>query len=122
MLTVILGLLVIALLFKAWWAVNDYRAVLGWVMVGIILLFCMIYPFEHGFHVAKTSDVVETYGVSEIDGKYYYFIDDEWRDVLKVENKVQSDDLSVTRRKAPGSLWYWPMSVTEANIPVIYSK
>ncbi len=107
MLTLLLCLIVIGVVYKAWGdTYSKTRGNLGIAIVLLLLIFGAVFPFSHGEYIARQSDAVKVYDVADVAGKYYYFEDGKWKNVLGVPLLTQSDKLSVVDRKAPFSLWY----------------
>ncbi len=122
MLTIVICVVVALIICRLWWRVDDYRDVLGWIIVFICFLVAIFFPILYGSYVAHYSDIVKVYDVTEIAGKYYY-LDGKWKDVLgEGMLLIQSNELSVVDRKAPSSPWYWSIPTREAHIPVVKSK
>lgn len=122
MLTVIICVSLIAILVFLFWEDDSAIGTGAAVFAIVLLLFGLIFPFILGVNIAKQQPEPSIiYQTTKIDGKYYYMDGGKWNDVLTVPNLEQSDKLLITSRKAPQSVWYWPMSYMKAEIPVVHN-
>ena len=106
--------------------VMDFKKIISSNMFPLLLtivVVCAAFTYIYGSNLAlKQESFIQTIPVTEIEGKFYYEDDGEWKDVLTIETIEQSDTMSVGIKKAPKSLWYWPVEVKVLYLPLVETK
>ena len=117
MLTLILCILGAIAVCFAWWH-DDSKGVIGWVIVTILILFGVTFPIAYGYHMTTSEQATETtLRIIELDGTHYYFNNNKLTEVSQAAYVVENGQLNATTRKAPLSIWYWPMTKIQVTIP-----
>lgn len=122
MLTVAICIVVLGILCALFWGDESAKGVIAFVLFWIILAFGLLFPLGYGAYVSSQPEVTYTYETREVGGRFYFFDEGQWKDVLDGQRAIQGDELSVTLRRVPFSPWYWSVPVYKITIPVVTSK